>query len=417
MRHKFHLLMLVIVVILTGGCTFSVESPDREETPLYEGPSLTLGVIGEPPEVREHQVNFIPLALNEMENEGARLGERFDAVLVMKEYLSEAAESRYAGVYQNADIPFFFIESKKSYMPFVLEDLSYDAAPDAVGGMYATGYYHNFGDSRVWGFNPDKINERNIKDTYSRMFTTISLLEAELGHEPGKTINPAMYSRTYYSPTINSLDEYKVWIEGDVVLTAQIATATGEQAHQADTVFSSIRVDSKLVNTEIVPDQKPLGLHSFASSASGKLAVHVRDHEGSRLFLLDLISGEQILLNELNVAAGAPSHEKIDSYNWSPDGTKLAIAYGEIGSSHMAVYDTETQILSDISDQNFIWIPYVVWHKDGQGLDFISKQDDALNSAVLYRYRETDQSLRTVVGHLTEQEQQAFAKFTPFRLE
>ncbi|WP_203457074.1 TolB family protein [Paenibacillus tepidiphilus] len=419
MKRKLNLLMLMIVVILTGGCTFSVDADDRVDTPLYDGPALKLGVVGEPPVVRESNVSFIPLTLEEMEKQGLLLGERFDAVVIMKEHLSEAAENRYAGVYQNADIPFFFIESRKSYMPFTLKDLSYEEAPDANDGMYATGYYHNFGGGRVWGYGlyNDKVNTTNIKDVYSRMFTTIRQLEIEIGHVPGQVLNPEMYSTKYYPPRMNTLDEHVLWIEGDVVLTAQIAKATGEQVHEANTVISSMRVDSGMGSKELALDPLPLGLHSFAQSANDQLAVHVRDHEGSRLFILDLLSGEQVLLNQLNVAEGAPSHEKIDSYNWSPDGTKLAVAYGEIGSSHIAVYDTESKVLSGISDQDFTWIPYVVWHKDGQGLDFVSKPDDMANSTVLYRYREMNQAPEKLTEQLSDGDQKLFAEFTPYRLE
>ncbi|MNC63526.1 hypothetical protein D3C75_1136530 [compost metagenome] len=94
----------------------------------------------------------------------------------MKEHLSEAADARYAEVYQTAGLPFFFIESKKSYMPFVLEDVAYEDIKDINDGVYATGYFNSEGKWEFWGtglYN-DKVNSTNIKSAYSRVFETIN---------------------------------------------------------------------------------------------------------------------------------------------------------------------------------------------------------------------------------------------------
>jgi len=74
-----------------------------------------------------------------------------DAVFITKEKLREAAEPQYAKVYKTAGVPFFFIESLKSYIPFTYEELSYDEVPDSLSNMYATGYYQYVDEMKFLG--------------------------------------------------------------------------------------------------------------------------------------------------------------------------------------------------------------------------------------------------------------------------
>lgn len=167
--------LVIFIVMIVTSCTTTADTID---TPLYSGKSLSVGVVGEAPKVREEHVSFTNISFDELE-EYPKLSSKFDAVFIMKEYLQEAAESQYAKVYKNAGIPFFFIGSKKSYMPFVLEELSYADVPDINNGMYATGYLPLDKGDRTWGYGlyNDKVNEPNIKDVYSRIFTTIESIE------------------------------------------------------------------------------------------------------------------------------------------------------------------------------------------------------------------------------------------------
>jgi len=160
--------VLFIVLILTG-C-----NSDTVNTPLYKGRSLAIGVIGDVPKVREDNVKFTVITFDELE-EKIKLSSKFDAVFIMKEHLPEAADSKYAKVYKSAGIPFFFIESKKSYVPFVDEETSYEDFPDVQSGDYAAGYYQSGEEGQYWGYGlyNHKVNEPNIKDVYSRIFTTI----------------------------------------------------------------------------------------------------------------------------------------------------------------------------------------------------------------------------------------------------
>lgn len=165
-------IFLFILMILAGCNSNTVNSP------LYKGKSLNIGIIGNVPQVREENVKFTTITFNELE-EGKTLASKFDAVFIMKEHLSEAADSKYAKVYKEARIPFFFIETKKSYIPFVDEKVSYEDFPEVESGEYATGYFQEGENIKSWGFGlyNDKVNEANIKDVYTRIFSTIESLK------------------------------------------------------------------------------------------------------------------------------------------------------------------------------------------------------------------------------------------------
>lgn len=243
----------------------------------------------------------------------------------------------------------------------------------------------------------------------------------QLNEEAGSDLNQSFDSSIYFTSendsTIKTSISQVIWKEGEVELTAEIAKAQGEQANQSNTVISSIYVEGSHGKKEINFEKKPLGIHSVSLSKSDQLAIHVRDHEGSRLMILDLLNGEQVVLNDLNITDNEASSEKIDGYNWSPDGKKVAFGFGDIGSSYLAVYDTESNIFSEVSDKDYRWISLVVWHKDGQGFDFISKLDDAVGSSVLYRYTPKDRSIVKVVDNLTDNEQMILAKYAPVKIE
>lgn len=244
--------------------------------------------------------------------------------------------------------------------------------------------------------------------------------KADVNEEVGNnSLHHSFDSSMYYAaasyPTINNTDNKVMWKEGKVAVTAAIAKAEGEQASESNTVIRSITVASSNGNHTIELDKKPLGIHSVSLSNNNQLAVHVRDHEGSRLIILNLLSGKQIVLNDIQNKA--ISSEKIDSYNWSPDGNTIAFGTGDIGSSYIALYDTEGNRYSELSKNDYRLIPSIVWHKDGQGFDFLSMPDDAENPAVLYRYSLKDNSIRKVIDNLTEAEQASLMKYQPQKIQ
>ncbi|OAB45263.1 membrane lipoprotein lipid attachment site-containing protein [Paenibacillus glacialis] len=174
MKKIFPFILFILVIL--AGCT--TNAADTVDTPLYAGKPLVIGIIGDSPAVRENNVEFKNITFKQLEEVNNQSSE-LDAIMIMKEHLSEAAESKYAKVYKNPSIPYFFIESTKSYVPFIIEELSYEEVPELDNLNYVTGYFNTGADEnqfQSWGYGlyNDKVNESNIKNVYTQIFTTIA---------------------------------------------------------------------------------------------------------------------------------------------------------------------------------------------------------------------------------------------------
>lgn len=166
---KFKFIIFFIVSFYLTACTSNSVNTEK-----YSGRDLEIGVVGKFPEVRKNNIKFISIELKDLKEQNQL--KKFDAIFIMKENLVEAANDEYVESYQSGIVPFFFIESEKSYLPFVVHLSSYEGAPDAQIGDYATGYYNNpNGEMEYWGYGlyDDVQNEDNIKDAYTRIFKTI----------------------------------------------------------------------------------------------------------------------------------------------------------------------------------------------------------------------------------------------------
>ncbi|MFS0636907.1 hypothetical protein AB1K84_13475 [Mesobacillus foraminis] len=163
------LLLLVLMLLLISACN-KVDG----RTELYEGKVLTIGVVGTPPKVNETDIKFNRIQLTDILKEDFH--KSYDGIFIMKDSLIEASEPQYAKVYQNSPIPFFFIETEKSYLPFVDKELSYEGAITVKTKSYATGYLKKKEQITYWeyGLYNDKVNDNNIRGAYSRIFKTIS---------------------------------------------------------------------------------------------------------------------------------------------------------------------------------------------------------------------------------------------------
>ncbi|HZG72484.1 MAG TPA: hypothetical protein VEY51_13185 [Chondromyces sp.] len=170
MKRKIILLLLLAISILSA-C--SNNENEVKNSQIYEGKNLIIGVIGKAPRVREQNIVFKSIELKDLSQEN--LTSKYNAVFIMKEHLSEAANAPYAKIYKNSSLPFFFIESKKSYIPFVDEETDYEEFPDTKSGDYAVGYYQFNEDGTYWGYGlyNKTVNEVNILDVFSRIFKTI----------------------------------------------------------------------------------------------------------------------------------------------------------------------------------------------------------------------------------------------------
>ncbi|MBU3186221.1 transcription elongation factor GreAB [Clostridium estertheticum] len=174
---RYSLLVTILSVITIFGtftaCSKSQPQPQSEKTNPYNGRTLNIGVIGEPPNVREKQVTFVKIKFSDLEKN--LFSSQYDTIFITKNNLSEASQGKYASIYKKSKIPFFFIQTEKSYVPFVMEDLTYDNAPTVTDQTYATGILYTGAKLNTWGYGlyNDIENQANIKDVYSRIFETI----------------------------------------------------------------------------------------------------------------------------------------------------------------------------------------------------------------------------------------------------
>jgi len=164
----------LLMIILSTLIACNTSQPQSIKTNPYGGRTLTIGIIGETPEVREKQVRFVRIQFSDLEKE--RFDSQYDAIFITKDNLSVASQEKYKPIYKKSKIPFFFIQSKKSYNPFIAEKLSYDEAEDMKDSTYATGIMFNGDILTSWryGLYNNIENQDNINDVYSRIFDTIS---------------------------------------------------------------------------------------------------------------------------------------------------------------------------------------------------------------------------------------------------
>ncbi|WP_261856912.1 transcription elongation factor GreAB [Clostridium folliculivorans] len=170
-KRPVYLFLCVILIVII---VYNVRQPQSIKTKPYTGRNLSIGIVGEIPKVREKQVKFTKIQFTDMGKEN--FDSNYDAIFITKENLSEAAQAKYATIYKKSNIPFFFIQTEKSFPPFTLEELSYEDAADSKDQTYMTGILCDEDNLSVWRYRlyNDIENEENIKAAFTNVFQTIS---------------------------------------------------------------------------------------------------------------------------------------------------------------------------------------------------------------------------------------------------
>ncbi|GKW46989.1 hypothetical protein [Planococcus sp. NCCP-2050] len=147
---------------------FTNENLDKD---LYEGKELSIGVLGKIPETYEKQISFQVIEFEQFTVKEIR---KFDAIFVMKESLSTAAEKQYTKVFTDSTIPFFFLDSNKGAYPFIDENLEYEEAREIpYHDYYATGYLVTVdGEEMTWTYEE--------KNALSTIFKTIEKVSPKI---------------------------------------------------------------------------------------------------------------------------------------------------------------------------------------------------------------------------------------------
>ena len=170
------LLIFLLIVMTLSGCTSEYSSEVKPT--VYKGKNLDIGVIGSSPDIEEASVKFTTISFEDLEDTKST-SERFDGIFIMQNHLKQADEEKYINVYKEMTIPIFFVGTTKGFLPFVLEDLTYEDAPD-IPDSYIAGYLQKTQDEYMyWGFglNDGVENESSIKEIYTRVLKTIETLE------------------------------------------------------------------------------------------------------------------------------------------------------------------------------------------------------------------------------------------------
>lgn len=164
-------ILFAILAYMIVSCSLTTTSSSHNKP--YGGRELSIGMVGEAPAVREKQVSFHKISLQQMKEESKHL----DAIFISKEFLSKAAAPEFAKVYKELEIPVFFLQSERSYAPFFYEELSYEDAPDKTADLsFATALVPQQGNEMgYWQFGVynDRRNKRNVQSAYSKMFEAI----------------------------------------------------------------------------------------------------------------------------------------------------------------------------------------------------------------------------------------------------
>lgn len=204
------------------------ETPKPEETPvtnkekdehptfeLYNGKPLNIAVVGEPPKIKEKQVDFSEVSFEKLLLMSTDL-DSYDAIFIMKENLLQASESQYADVYLNSTIPFFFI-SAKSHIPFTVSTTEYNESWNwTPGNSYAVGVLKSTEDDSLknWGFGlyNDEMTEKNVKALYSIIFKEVEKQSITIDEEEdgiGASVEDSKSFQTSIEPSSELKALYK----------------------------------------------------------------------------------------------------------------------------------------------------------------------------------------------------------------
>lgn len=182
---------------------------------------------------------------------------------------------------------------------------------------------------------------------------------------------------------------------GSIVWTGKGLTVTAHtvvKEHKADfeqNVIESIVIQKGAVRHEIDTadyDDSWLDLASVAESpATGWVAIQASRSAGASLLLVNMDTGESVVLNDRLQQEVKGTLETITAYQWSPTGEQIALSYGDPSKSTLAIYDAaKDSVLRLPRTTNYISTSLILWHKNGKAFDFIGEHPS--DRFILFRY-------------------------------
>lgn len=134
----------------------------------------------------------------------------------------------------------------------------------------------------------------------------------------------------------------------------------------------------KLFMAELSPDKK-------------YLAIQINQHEGEKIFVLDLNTGEYQYVNDKEIV-GIP--------RWAPDKNLLAFSVGRITGQKLAIYDPDTKKINELTEA-YISILDIKWSQGGDFIDFAA--EDPPDTFNLYRYAIHNKKLENLTSITREE--------------
>lgn len=170
------LLIIIVGLILIYNETYFFKAyienaNQKQEVALYTKEALKIGIIGDIPIINEKIIEFNQIQFKDLEND--EFNSKYDAILISKDNLSEAAQDKYAKVYINAKIPLFFIGSLKGTAPFTEENLTYEDAALTSNMTIFEGISNRTKVKAVWSKRTNVPNPSMTKEDYTNIFQMV----------------------------------------------------------------------------------------------------------------------------------------------------------------------------------------------------------------------------------------------------
>lgn len=169
-KRRSILLIFFMCSLIYMSFTSSVEPKFK----LYTGANLTIGIVGEVPHIREKNIDFRSVTIEEYQD-GYNL-EGLHAMIFMESEFQELDEGKYKDEILNLRVPIVFVNSNASYLPFVYDDMIYDPNKENSSQMYFSMIYKDNEKMQNWecGLYNDNKSQEHIEAAYSLLFEEIS---------------------------------------------------------------------------------------------------------------------------------------------------------------------------------------------------------------------------------------------------
>lgn len=166
---KITLLFFVTYVISIAGCSNSLNRSDIN-TSDYQGEELVIGIVGDVPDTENPMITYEKLTLENFDKD-----EQLDGLIFNNKHMfQDLSYSKYTTIFQEMNIPVFFVGLNKPFYVFLQEDLNYDKTPDNETFAKVQGFVFDENKNRTtWEIHAEE-NTYNSVSTYNNIFNIMN---------------------------------------------------------------------------------------------------------------------------------------------------------------------------------------------------------------------------------------------------